>query len=246
MRRIRKGAPPVCLDKLAREAQRVERETGKSPLSEDWSPGTCAQPIRDALFRDQHALCAYCLQQIGRHGHRDNPSSNGNGGMRIEHVVARTRAPHQMYAWPNLLGVCGGRSGAAGGEVHDHCDRSRGDRTLALNPNASPQVETALSFSRVPPEGSDGDGLWVISAAEYQEDVAILNLNNPALRRRRRDAESVVAQELSRRGKRGKSPTAYLQRLLETATTPDSDGRLPSFAPVVQQYAERALRRHGL
>jgi uncharacterized protein (TIGR02646 family) len=246
VRRIKKGTPPACLDKLARDAQRIERETGKTPLPEDWSPGTCAQPTRDALFRDQCGLCGYCLQQIGKHGHRDHPSPTGNGGMRIEHVVARRHEPHQMYAWSNLLGVCGGRSGAPGGEAHDHCDRSRGDRTLALNPNASPLVETALWFSRQALDGSEDDGLWVRSAAEYQNDITILELNNPALRRRRRDAERVVAEELSRLQRRGKSPIAYLQRLLLTATTPDSEGRLPSFAPVVRQYAERKLRNHGL
>lgn len=245
MRPIEKGPPPPCLAELKGELRRVERESGQRPKPDDWAPGSCAQSIRDALHRDQHGLCGYCMQSIAPHGHRDKPKDNR--GMRIEHLITRRAESRRMYDWPNLIGVCGGRSGAPGGAVYDHCDRARNDAPLTLSPIAPSPVETSIRFSRQAPADvdDDGDSVWIHAPAELQADLEILNLNNPALRRRRRDAEGQIARQLAALVKRRKSPLAYLRRLVETAATPEPGGTLPAFAPVVQQYAERKLREHG-
>lgn len=245
MRWIEKGPRPGCLTALARQARRHERETGTPPTANDWDPGTCAQTIRDALHSNQHGLCGYCTQRILAIGHLDLPPPNGNGGMRIEHLLPRdpeTGDPRRMYDWENLLGVCGGRSGAPGGAVHDHCDRTRGSQPLTLDPHRAPHVETVLWFSREPPDGEDGDGLWLHGPEDLAVDVATLNLNNPVLRGRRRTVENEIALSLRRLSARGRSVRTWLERLLVTATTPDAAGLLPPFAPVVRQYAERKLR----
>lgn len=185
------------------------------------------------------------MKSIGRQGHRDAPPPLGNGGMRIEHLEPRSTAPELMYDWENLLGVCGGRSGMPGGEYYTHCDRARRDRPLTIRPTAA--VEASLRYARQAPDGevNDDPGLWLIAPAELQADVDTLHLNNPALRRARRDAEKNVATLLERRHKQGKPMVPFLRQLLQAAATPDGEGCLPAFAPVVQRYVEGKLRAHG-
>lgn len=236
MRRIDKGPAPPCLADCRREARRIEKETGEAPRAEDWNPGACAQPVRDALHRDQHGLCGYCMQRVGRQGCRDLPVPFGNRGMRIEHLTPREHEPRRMYDWANLLGVCGGRSGGPSGEVFDHCDRSRGSRKLRLNPTKGPRPEDIVSYRRCP----ETDGLLIDAAPPYDADVSHLALNNPALARRRRDAERAIARLLAR-ARPGTDRRRLLERLLAGATTPDPNGELPEFAPVVVRYIQRKL-----
>lgn len=219
--------------------RRIEREANKPPESKDWNPGACAPPIREALHRDQYGLCGYCMQRIGRHGCSDHPKPLGNRGMRIEHLEAREYAPRRMYDWDNLLGVCCGRSGSPSGDIFDHCDRSRGSRDLQLDPTRrAPDPEGVLDYRRCPDTG----GLLIEADPPYDEDLRRLNLNNPTLARRRRDAEMAIARRLARLRQPGERRRT-LERLLTVATTPDPNGELPEFAPVVVRYIHRKLNR---
>jgi uncharacterized protein (TIGR02646 family) len=237
MRWIDKGSAPSCLAERRREMHRMERTTGQSHAAEDWAPGDCAPSIRESLHRDQRGLCGYCMQRIGKHGCLDLPEPVGNRGMRIEHIVARACEPSRMYDWDNLLGVCCGRSGSPSGAIFDHCDRSRGSHALHIDPtHRAPDPEAVLSYQRC----AETDGLLIIAVPPYDGDVARLNLNNPALARRRRDAEKAVASVLSR-SRLPADRRRRLERMLAAATTPDAQGELPEFAPVVARYIRRKL-----
>lgn len=246
MLKINKGAAPRCLKGLKAETLRIEGDTGKASVASDWGPGGCSQPIRDALHRDQRGLCGYCMQRIGRNGQRDVPPPNGNRGMRIEHLTTRDDEPTKMYDWDNLLGVCGGRSGAPGGAVYDHCDRARGNKVLRLNPTGTtPHVESVLHFSRKTPDDWQGDpkedAVWIYSD-DYGDDIKTLNLNNPALRRRRRETQKGISMQLARLARRNGNIPRRLRELAHTAATPDSNGQLPEFAAVVREFVQRKLR----
>ena len=235
MRWIQKGAPPGCLAALRKEMLRVERATGKPTQPADWSPGSCSDPIYKALHRDQFGLCGYCTQRIQPIGHRDHPPPIGNGGMRIEHMVTRDAEPTRMYDWDNLLGVCGGRTLTPLGKTEDHCDRMRGGQDLTLNPTRRvPDPAAAFTYRRCPDTGHllmDGPA----------SDIKHLNLNHPGLAQRRRDAENRIAKHLAT-AKKPVERRKLLERELVTATTPDSLGTLPEFAPVIERYIRKKLR----
>lgn len=162
MRAIDKGAAPPCLADRQRELDRKVKETGRPPEPGDWEPKDCAQPIREALWRDQFGLCGYCTQRIETTPHVDGkiPPSRG---MRIEHIVTREDEAARMYEWANLLGVCGGRSSSAAGVSYDHCDRARGDQPLHIDPTRkTPDPESAFDYHRAkkPPGAAHRTRPW--------------------------------------------------------------------------------------
>lgn len=241
MRSIDRGASPQCLGHLRRALLAVERETRAAPTPEMWDPGDCAQPIREALWRDQRGLCGYCMQRIEPRGHRDHPPP-GNWGMRIEHLTPRdprTGDPRCMYAWDNLLGVCGGRSPASD-EAFDHCDRARGSTPLTVDPTRHP-VERIFRYPR------RGDGLVIevrddapCDRAAVERDVEqTLCLNHPTLSRRRREALDGLRERLRRSKRIDQTLRRLWTRLAEAEP-------LPEFAAVLRLYVEGKMRQRAL
>jgi len=82
VRTIEKQPEPSCLANLRREAKRVARDTKKPAVGSDWAPRDCGGPIREALCREQHGLCAYCMRRIRPYGQ----------GMKIERLIQGRRA----------------------------------------------------------------------------------------------------------------------------------------------------------
>lgn len=240
MRWIDKGAAPSCLAERRREMKRVERQTGRPTAPADWNPGACASHVRSALHRDQGGLCGYCTQRTFDRRASDYPEPTGNRGLRIEHIATRESEPTRMYDYDNLVGVCVGLSGTPGGQVFSHCDRHRGSQTLAIDPTRrAPDPETVFTFRRCP----DTDGLLVVTTEgneDYAPDITVLNLNNPALAQRRREAERAIASAL-RRTRRPAQRRRILEGYLRVMQTPDANGHLPEFAPVVERYVRRKL-----
>lgn len=240
---IDKGAPPGCLGQLRRALRAEIRRTGKQPRANAWAPGDCAQPIRDALHRDQRGLCGYCMQRIEPQGHRDLPPP-GNWGMRIEHITPRDPAvehgdPAQMYDWQNLLGVCGGRSPSTN-EPFDHCDRTRGSQALTVDPTTQ-RVDLYFRYPR------EGNGLAIrvradapCDQAAVSTDLVTLCLNHKALCRRRLDALNDLRTRLGRSKNVRQTLTRAWDRLGR------ADGPLPEFAGVLRVYVARKLRQRGL
>lgn len=241
MRSIDKGASPGCLGQLRRQLRATARATREPPTPASWDPGRCAQPIREALWRDQRGLCGYCMQRMEPRGHRDLPPP-GNWGMRIEHITPRdphTGDPRRMYDWDNLLGVCGGRSPATN-ETVDHCDRTRGSTPLAVDPTRQP-MERLFRYPR------RGDGLAIVvrdDAPCDQESVArdiehTLCLNHPTLCRRRREALDDLRERLRRSKRIEQTLRRVWARLAEAE-------QLPEFAAMLRAYVARKMRQRGL
>lgn len=108
MRQIKKGAEPERLIKY--------RNRGKLRLDSD-AP---RQDIRDALYRDQRGLCAFCQSRI-------RPDSEH---MKVAHVVPQGRPEGAKLGttWTNLVGSCMGGEGKPAKE--HHCDKSQEDQLL--------------------------------------------------------------------------------------------------------------------
>lgn len=92
--------------------------------------------IRDALYKEQHGLCAYCMRRIN--GHRKDT--------RIEHYKALSTNKETALDYQNFLGVCyGGQREEEGNSAKDRsclcCDAARGDKELTINPWNERQME---------------------------------------------------------------------------------------------------------
>jgi energy-coupling factor transporter ATP-binding protein EcfA2 len=151
--------------------------------------------------------------------------------MTVEHWAARSGGADPFH-WPDLLGVCRGKSGD-----DEHCDRGRGDRALTLHPARLPAVDALVRHL--------GDGTIEIDARDssgrirrkgHEADVSILNLNAPGLKKDRRAVVDAVLRVATA------ADATRLRALLETWEAPDAEGFRPEFAGVGTYLLRRALR----
>lgn len=166
MRAIAKGDEPVCLTQhRAMEHSDYGNYQGKPAL-------------RVALVAEQRGLCCYCMSRIVANGQQ----------MKIEHWQSQTTEATKrlQLAYNNLLGACKG--GEGGSPDQQHCDTSKGNRTLMWNP-ATPAhvIETLIKYQ------SNGE----IRSDDPQFDGeldAVLNLNIALLKNSRKSALDVVLE----------------------------------------------------
>lgn len=101
--------------------------------------------IGNALYREQHGLCAYCMRRIELEPDQEDGESNS---IRIEHYKALSKEKEKALDYQNFLGVC------YGGE-HDNrdkpyilcCDAARKEKTLTINPWDRRQMD-AIAYER--------------------------------------------------------------------------------------------------
>jgi uncharacterized protein (TIGR02646 family) len=154
MRNIVKGLEPHSL--------REHRERAHS----DYDNYVEKQELREALVREQRALCCYCLCRI----------VPVELEMKIEHWRSRRRYSDEQLVYTNLLGVCKGGEQPNPIDERDvdrHCDTSKGIKDLSLNP-AVDDVESTISYLK--------DGRIRSSNNFFNEELsAVLNLNTLAM-----------------------------------------------------------------
>ena len=178
------------------------------------------QPIRDALIRDQAALCAYCQRRIG------------SAQMKIEHWFARhPDGADLQLTWSNMLGVCLGRSAR-----DRHCDENRGNRALFLQPvdGLGPDPREHLRYTK------HGDVESTSPNPRVADDIRILNLNAYALTRARREVYDAFLDRWQRAGY-GAQELRKLDR--ECEIRPSTAGR--EHAEFLRFHVRKKLRRAG-
>jgi uncharacterized protein (TIGR02646 family) len=131
------------------------------------------QDLRKSLVGEQRGLCCYCMCRI----------IPVELQMKIEHWRSQSRYPDQQLTYSNLLGAClGGQRSTPADErdVDRHCDTSKGDKDLGMNP-ASEDVAGTISY--LP------DGRIRSSNDNFDAELSsILNLNSYAMVNRRKRA----------------------------------------------------------
>jgi uncharacterized protein (TIGR02646 family) len=185
------------------------------------------QPIREALIRDQGALCAYCQRRI----RAEADQTTGVNRMRIEHWDARSDSPNDQLRWGNMLGVCVGTAA-----LERHCDTSRGNRVLFLHPveASGPDPREHLRYTKA------GVVEPVADNPHVAEDIRVLNLNAFALKRARREVYDALIERLRRRD----FSVPELRKIeRECAIRPGIDVR--EHAEVVRHYVVNKLRQRG-
>jgi uncharacterized protein (TIGR02646 family) len=98
--------------------------------------------LRKSLLKEQKYICCYCMQRIVGKDEIENEQFLGEK-MRIEHWQSQTNFPHLQLTYSNLLGACTGNSGQP--KNLQHCDVSRGDIPLKINPIMS-ACDTLIKF----------------------------------------------------------------------------------------------------
>lgn len=95
--------------------------------------------IRNALCKEQHGLCAYCMGRI---------DAQKRESVRIEHYQALSENKALALDYQNYLGVCFG--GEKEKEEKPHilcCDAARSEKSLTINPWDKRQME-AIGYSK--------------------------------------------------------------------------------------------------
>lgn len=103
------------------------------------------QEIREALCREQHGLCAYCMRRIVPEKISENDQET-----RIEHYKALSKDKEAALDYQNFLGVCHGGikdEREADERLITCCDACRGDDELTIDPRDTRQME-AIAYKR--------------------------------------------------------------------------------------------------
>ncbi len=157
--------------------------------------------IREALDKEQHGLCDYCM---GRIDFRKKDS------VRIEHYQALSENKKLALDYQNYLGVCFG--GEKEKEEKPHilcCDAARGEKKLTINPRDRRQMEaigyrkngeifvsnkTGLSPEVVFQMQKDIDQVLVLNGKKDEEGKIIFDTATKLVAKRRSIYDSVCTQ----------------------------------------------------
>ena len=218
---IQKGSPPPAAVKLHAQRARWGEE----------GPGD-KEALREAAIVEQRGLCAYCNGRLLR----DHTTS-------LEHWRPRSDPNTSHFEWRNLLAVCPGGQHDEREKVDTrrlsplHCDKSRGDQPLTLNPAAqSPNTETLVRY--LP------DGRVAATDPTYEAELlTTLNLNAAALVRRRKSVIDAALLKLQQ-AERLDGHAAQLKALRALLTPYEtSAGDLPPYPLAVLTRLRRAVER---
>jgi uncharacterized protein (TIGR02646 family) len=202
---------------------------GKEP--ESWiqykkTPGTgyASHPeLRQALLSEQGYICAYCMRRI--------PLEKCDPGQsvtcKIEHI--KSRSVHEEYAkdYTNMIMCCPGSiDGSA------HCDKSKKQREITLSP-FSDELEGTISYGTGNGEIRSSNPVW------NEEINNILCLNNPLLKRNRKDVLTGVQEALGKR----MWNTNDIGRKLQDWKSLDKDGKFYPYCGIVIWFLEKKRKQ---
>lgn len=119
-------------------------------------PPDIKRDLKLSLLREQHYLCAYCMQKITYEK------------MKVEHFLPQSVYPEEILKYKNLFAVCSGNDYS-----EQTCDTSKGKQEIKINPRFREHIQT-LAYST--------DGTISSSKPDYDNDLeTTLNLNDEQL-----------------------------------------------------------------
>jgi uncharacterized protein (TIGR02646 family) len=179
--------------------------------------------LRQALVDEQGYLCCYCLSRIEANAQR----------MKIEHWKPQSVDSARALEYRNLLGACKGGDG----DPRDlqHCDTSKGDRTLEIDPTDR-ACEQRVRYNVASGEMYSDD-------AVVQNDIdVILRLNLKRLVRNRRQVLDDALADMARRHS-GEWTIGFIQKERERWSRKNGQGKHAEYCTVVLNYLDRKLMR---
>lgn len=210
MRLIRKGPePPLLLAFRKTPGARYES-----------LPTDAKRELREALVRDQHGLCCFCMQRV-------EPEVAPELRVKVAHWLPQSVEGARDLDWTNLLAACPGNEGAP--RERQHCDTRQGESILTVNPREATHVAGITYTTR---------GEVRSPRPELQADIEQrLNLNDEALCSRRREAVLGMVRGITHPGVALRQ--GDLRGALERCRTPDARGHLPVFAGALEWWLLR-------
>jgi uncharacterized protein (TIGR02646 family) len=216
---IRKGMEPWKL-----------RDYRKKEFS-SYSGCECKPEIREALWKEQAGLCAYCMSYLPdekpfeiEHFISQNPEDKSQGSGEWHDL---------SLDYKNMLGVCfGGRGFPTSSQ---HCGTSRENRPLTIDP-LSPLKMESIQY------GSDGTIRSSDSACESDINLLLhLNQDGLYLKRNRKEVLDSLRKYLRQEQPDGVWKADVLVRARKRFAEPNDLGRLPQYAGVAVDYLEKKL-----
>lgn len=189
------------------------------------------EDIRLALLKEQGYICAYCMQRIN-----NRRNKNGEPLTTIEHYKAQSHDENLRLNYFNMLGVCRGNEGQP--RRLQHCDSSRGNIPLKINP-LDKNCESLVKYS------SSGD---IYSEHEIIDNDLqnTLNLNQKWLVEGRKNAIDLAIQTLQHKYKKKQGQgwsRSDLIKEIKTWESRNSDTQFQPFCQAVIYYLKKKLSR---
>jgi len=178
--------------------------------------------LRECLVKEQGYICCYCMQRIKPHREK----------MRIEHWHPQSKPPDKQLDYRNMLGACTGNEGKP--KVLHHCDKSRGEKTLTINPT-NESCETLIKFSVSGKISSDNE--------QVNKDLnETLNLNMESLIKIRK----LVLDEAIKNFQKKHPVSQWTKEILEreiSRWSSSSHGAYKPYCQIVIYYFQKKLSR---
>lgn len=176
--------------------------------------------IRSACVSEQFGLCAFCCAPI-------KPEKDSHNA----HLKSQDQFPQYSLEWDNIVASC-------------NALKSCGKYQKNICPPLSPlmeECESELQFSIT--------GKVVGLTERADSTIRILNLNSPALIDRRKKA-IIAFLYLNEYYPPEEDPLSWdaeiLEALMEECTTPDDNGNLAPYAPILKNIAGDMIKRKRL
>jgi uncharacterized protein (TIGR02646 family) len=174
--------------------------------------------LKHALLKDQGYICCYCMSRISF------------DKMVVEHFKSRDNHKEKrfQFGFDNLLASCTGNF-----HTDKHCDCRKKSEELTINPtDIKNNCESIIGY-----KWSDG-GLTY--PPQYKNDIEeILNLNNPVLKRNRKEVLEAITSVLSLK----KFSKSECQKQLKKFKEPNNEGKLQPYCIVGIRFLEKKLRQ---
>ncbi|WP_106832081.1 HNH endonuclease family protein [Parabacteroides pacaensis] len=206
----------------------------KNKEPEEWNKfrkteGTLYEPkkyLRQALFKEQGGICAYCMQRL------KNELKEKEGSLihsnRIEHIKCREHYPDLQLDYQNMVLCC---NGLTNGIVH--CDRSKENKEITFSPLDYRFIKTIFYTS--------GDGAVKSTDQAWNTEIdQILNLNNKQLKQNRRSTLMGIINRL----KQKKWKISELRKQLNKWTEKDMKGLYKPYSGIVIWYLGKKIQQY--
>ena len=190
------------------------------------TPGTTytSHPeLKEALLSEQGYICAYCMRRIPLK--KCDPGESVT--CKIEHIKSRSANREYEKDYKNMIMCCPGSI-----DGNAHCDKSKGQREITLSP-FSDDLEKTISYRSKDGEIRSSNMIW------NEEINNILCLNNPLLKRNRKDTLAGIQKVLGQKTWN----TTDIRRKLQDWKSLDDDGKFYPYCGIVIWFLERRLRQ---